>query len=173
MAVCRGPAPMPCALAECGKRLSGPPLDSALALWKRGWLQLSSGDFRRQGNPAEATPASQQQPHRVQCRLHYVQPVSDSRTCSVSKSITINVGGGICKWISSPHMVFREFIKHTFHFLIEAVLHIISFILCWDMNVQNNDMTPVITYDILSVINSTLLTAAMILLCTRKPVPNL
>jgi hypothetical protein len=28
-------------------------------------------------------------------------------------------------------MVFRKFIKHTFQFLIEAVLHIISFIFCW------------------------------------------
>jgi hypothetical protein len=57
-------------------------------------------------------------------------------------------------------MVFREFIKHTFQFLVEAVLHIISFIFCWSMNVQNNDMTP---DDILSLINSTLLTADMIL----------
>jgi hypothetical protein len=27
------------------------------------------------------------------------------------------------------HMVFIEFVKHTFQFLVEAVLHIISFIL--------------------------------------------
>jgi hypothetical protein len=33
-------------------------------------------------------------------------------------------------------MVFREFIEDTFQFLIEAVLHIISFIFCWGMNVQ-------------------------------------
>jgi hypothetical protein len=39
-------------------------------------------------------------------------------------------------------MVFREFIKHTFQFLVEAVLHIISFIFSWSMNVQNNYMTP-------------------------------
>jgi hypothetical protein len=66
-------------------------------------------------------------------------------------------------------MVFREFIKHTFQFLVEAVLHIISFIFCWSMNVQNNDMTPgplSIMYDILSLTNSTLLTSDMILLCT-------
>jgi hypothetical protein len=30
-----------------------------------------------------------------------------------------------------------------FQFFIQAVHHIISFILCWSMNVQNNDMTPV------------------------------
>jgi hypothetical protein len=32
-------------------------------------------------------------------------------------------------------MVFREFIKHTFQFLVEAVLHIISFIFCWSKKV--------------------------------------
>jgi hypothetical protein len=39
-------------------------------------------------------------------------------------------------------MVFREFIKHTFQFLVEDVFHFISFIFCWSMNVQNNDMRP-------------------------------
>jgi hypothetical protein len=39
-------------------------------------------------------------------------------------------------------MVFMEFIKHTFQFLIEAVLHIIRFIFCWSMIVQNIDITP-------------------------------
>jgi hypothetical protein len=38
-------------------------------------------------------------------------------------------------------MVFKEFIKHMFQCLVEAVLDIISFIFCWSMNVQNNDMT--------------------------------
>jgi hypothetical protein len=41
------------------------------------------------------------------------------------------------------------------------------------MNVQNNDMTqrPLsIVYDILSLTNSTLLTADVILLCTKDPV---
>jgi hypothetical protein len=38
--------------------------------------------------------------------------------------------------------LFREFIKHTFQFIIEAVLRIINSIFCWGMNVQNNDMTP-------------------------------
>jgi hypothetical protein len=35
-----------------------------------------------------------------------------------------------------------ELTEYAFHFLIEAVLHIINFIPCWDMNVQNNDMKP-------------------------------
>jgi hypothetical protein len=65
-------------------------------------------------------------------------------------------------------MVFQEFIKHRFQFLIEAVLHIISFIFCRSMNVQNNDMTLSIMYDILSLTNSTLLTVDMILLCTKN-----
>jgi hypothetical protein len=39
-------------------------------------------------------------------------------------------------------MVFREFIKQSFQFFVEAVLHSISFIFCWSMNVQNNYMTP-------------------------------
>jgi hypothetical protein len=37
-------------------------------------------------------------------------------------------------------MVFREFIKHMFQFLIEAVLHIINFVLWWGVDVQNNNM---------------------------------
>jgi hypothetical protein len=40
------------------------------------------------------------------------------------------------------HILFKVFIEHTFQFLVEAVLYIISFILCCSMNVQNNDMTP-------------------------------
>jgi hypothetical protein len=38
--------------------------------------------------------------------------------------------------------IFRDFIKDTFQFFIEAVPHIISSIFCWRMNVQKNDMTP-------------------------------
>jgi hypothetical protein len=38
-------------------------------------------------------------------------------------------------------MLIREFIKHTFQFLVEAAVHIMSCILYWDMNVQNNYMT--------------------------------
>jgi hypothetical protein len=40
------------------------------------------------------------------------------------------------------HMVFREFIEYTFQFLTEAIFHIISFILCSGMNIQNNNMKP-------------------------------
>jgi hypothetical protein len=40
-----------------------------------------------------------------------------------------------------PYVVLTEFIEYTFQFLIEAVLHIINFILYSDMNVQNNDDT--------------------------------
>jgi hypothetical protein len=39
------------------------------------------------------------------------------------------------------YMVFMEFIKHTFQFLVEAVLRIISVIFCWSMNIQNNNDT--------------------------------
>jgi hypothetical protein len=35
-----------------------------------------------------------------------------------------------------------EFIKHTFQFLIEVALHIVSFVLCCSMNIQNYDMKP-------------------------------
>jgi hypothetical protein len=41
------------------------------------------------------------------------------------------------------HMIFREFFEHTSQLLEEAVLYIINFILCYDMNAQNNDMSPV------------------------------
>jgi hypothetical protein len=37
-------------------------------------------------------------------------------------------------------MVFREFIKHTF--FVEGTFHI-SFILCWSMSIQNNDISAV------------------------------
>jgi hypothetical protein len=39
-------------------------------------------------------------------------------------------------------LLFREFIEHTFYFLVEAVLQNVTFILCWGMNVQNNDIRP-------------------------------
>jgi hypothetical protein len=55
-------------------------------------------------------------------------------------------------------MVFREFIKYTYQFLIEAVLGVINVILSWGMNVQNNNITPAalsIMYDILSLTSST------------------
>jgi hypothetical protein len=34
-------------------------------------------------------------------------------------------------------MVFREFIEYTFQFLVETILHIINFILYWDVNVNS------------------------------------
>jgi hypothetical protein len=46
-------------------------------------------------------------------------------------------------------MLFREFKKYTFQFFIEDALHLISFILCWVMNIQNNIITPVM-YNILT-----------------------
>jgi hypothetical protein len=36
---------------------------------------------------------------------------------------------------------FREFIGYMFYFFIEAVFHIINFILCWGVNIQN-DIIP-------------------------------
>jgi hypothetical protein len=38
------------------------------------------------------------------------------------------------------HVIFKEFIEYAFKFVIEAVFHIISFILCWGMNIQNNNI---------------------------------
>jgi hypothetical protein len=66
-------------------------------------------------------------------------------------------------------MVFKEFIEYTFQFLVEAVLHI-SFIFCWGMNVQNNDIksAPYSCYLCHPSINSTLSTADIILLWTKK-----
>jgi hypothetical protein len=34
--------------------------------------------------------------------------------------------------------------EYTFKFFIEAALHIISFIFCWGMNIQNSDITPAV-----------------------------
>jgi hypothetical protein len=76
-----------------------------------------------------------------------------------------------CKLLTKFSDGIREFIKHMFQFLVEAVLHIINCFLYWGMNVQNNDMTPgtlSIMYDILSLRNSNLLTANIIVLCTKK-----
>jgi hypothetical protein len=46
-------------------------------------------------------------------------------------------------------MVFREIIEYTFQFLIEAIFHIIRFILCWDMNIQK---TPSFIYECFGVL---------------------
>jgi hypothetical protein len=35
-----------------------------------------------------------------------------------------------------------EFIKYAFYFFVEVVFLIINFILCWGMNIQNDDITP-------------------------------
>jgi hypothetical protein len=45
------------------------------------------------------------------------------------------------------HTVFIQFMEYTFYFFMETVYCIINFILCWYMNIQNND--------ILSITNST------------------
>jgi hypothetical protein len=39
-------------------------------------------------------------------------------------------------------MVSKEAIEYTFQFLIEAVFHIMNFIPCLCMNIQNNNMKP-------------------------------
>jgi hypothetical protein len=39
-------------------------------------------------------------------------------------------------------MLLKVFIEHTVTLLLEAVLHIMTFILCWGMNIHNNDVTP-------------------------------
>jgi hypothetical protein len=47
--------------------------------------------------------------------------------------------------LKSPNRIFMWYLgnlSNMFQLLIEVVLHIISFIFCWSMNVQNNDMTP-------------------------------
>jgi hypothetical protein len=36
------------------------------------------------------------------------------------------------------HVVFRKCIEYMFQFLVEAVFHVINFMLCWGMHVQNN-----------------------------------
>jgi hypothetical protein len=68
-------------------------------------------------------------------------------------------------------MIFREFIKHTFQFLLEAVPHIVKFVLCQRMDAQTIiwSQPPLsIMCDILSLTNSTLLAAGMYLLCAKN-----
>jgi hypothetical protein len=80
--------------------------------------------------------------------------------------------------LKSPNKIFVWYLRNlstTLHFSVDVVLHIISFILRWGMNIQNNNMKPStlsIMYDILSLTNSPLLTADMVFLCTKNPVPN-
>jgi hypothetical protein len=57
----------------------------------------------------------------------------------------------------------------------EAVLCAISYILYWGMNIQNSNNTSATSkclYDILLLTNSTILTAHMISLYAKNPVPN-
>jgi hypothetical protein len=95
---------------------------SAQALCSGRMWQLTAGDFHSQGNPAEVRPVSQQQPHRVQCGLHCVQSVSDSRTCSVSKSTNelLMVGEVFAHCYLPPHLSSKLFswnIRMHFSFL--------------------------------------------------------
>jgi hypothetical protein len=58
---------------------------------------------------------------------------------------------------------------------LQPVLHIINFILCWAWTFRTmiSYKRPLsIMYDILSLTNSTHLTADVIFLCIKKPVPN-
>jgi len=57
----------------------------------------------------------------------------------------------------------------------KTVFWIISFLLTWCMYIQTmilHQRTLRIMYDVLSLTNSTLLTAYTILFCTNNPVPN-
>jgi hypothetical protein len=66
-------------------------------------------------------------------------------------------------------MVFREFVKHTFQFLVDAGLQVLTSVGAWTFRTMIWHQRPLISmYDILSLTNSTLLTADMILLCTRN-----
>jgi hypothetical protein len=82
-------APTPHALARCGKRPFGAPLDPSSSLVRRGWLQLTSGDSHRQGNPAKATQ-SHSCSHSKQLlglqgippKLHGLTAVATASSCS-------------------------------------------------------------------------------------------
>jgi hypothetical protein len=47
----------------------------------------------------------------------------------------------IC-WKMSFLRTFALKYPNTFQFFVEAAHHVIDFILCWSMNVQNNDIKP-------------------------------
>jgi hypothetical protein len=42
-------------------------------------------------------------------------------------------------------VILQELIEHRFYFLVEGVLHIITFVLSWCMHIQNN-ITPMTSY---------------------------
>jgi hypothetical protein len=44
--------------------------------------------------------------------------------------------------VKQADLVFREFMKYTFWFLIETILLINSFIFCFGMSIQKNYVTP-------------------------------
>jgi hypothetical protein len=51
-------------------------------------------------------------------------------------------------------MVFKEFMEYMSQLLAKAYLHIIHFIVCWGINVQNNEITTATSwYSITSKFN--------------------
>jgi hypothetical protein len=77
--------------------------------------------------------------------LHYITDAVGRRGHSISRRLRRHAAS----WDFTGS---RELIEYTFQFLIETVLHIINFILCWGMNIQYNDMKPLsIMCDILSL----------------------
>jgi hypothetical protein len=77
---------------------------------------------------------------------------------------------GIKISLENLHMIFGEFIEHTFQFLVEAVLYIIQYILCeaWTFRIMIWGQKPlIILCYILSLGNSICLTSDKIILCTK------
>jgi hypothetical protein len=69
-------------------------------------------------------------------------------------------------------MVFREFIEYTFQKL-SSTSSVLSYVGAWTFRTIIWNQRPLsIMYDILSLTDSTPLSADMILLCTKNPVPN-
>jgi hypothetical protein len=76
--------------------------------------------------------------------------------------------------LKSPNKIFMFYLgnwSNTRPSSSEVVLYIISLIITLRTTILHQRPLNII-YDILSLTNSTPLTADMILLCTRKPVPN-
>jgi hypothetical protein len=50
--------------------------------------------------------------------------------------------------LKSPNNIFRMVCRELSMslFLVEVIFHNTNFILCWSMNVQNNDVTPATSY---------------------------
>jgi hypothetical protein len=101
-------------------------------------------------------------------KLTTLTPVSLLILCKLSFSIVILKMSSLPTLALNSPMVFREFMDYMFQFLIEAVSHIINFIRAWTLRTMIwNQYTLIIMYGILSLTDSTLLTADMILLCTK------